>query len=67
MLKLARVATPASPSEGAPEATAMSISDLSVVSDPTGGRLTAELSMSGLAGLLTSLLQTVTVVLSFAA
>ena len=49
------------PTGGAPDAaTAPSMSDLIVVSSPTGGKLTAELSIRGLAGLVASLSQSVT-------
>ena len=57
MLKPGRVETPGGTPKGvAPDAaTALSMSDLMVVSSPTGGKLTAALSMSGFAGLVASL------------
>lgn len=57
MLKPGRVDTPDGPTKvgAADAATALSMSDLIVVSSPTGGKLTDELSTSGFAGLVASL------------
>ena len=62
MLKPGRVETPGGPPRcGAPcAATALSMSDLIVVSSPTGGKLTADPSTNGFAGLVASLSESVT-------
>ena len=61
MLKPGRVETPGGPPAGGSRdaATALSMSDLIVVSSPTGGKLTVELSINGFAGLVASLSQSV--------